>query len=180
MIKEVLNRLAVLAGLDEDTEECVEIEESRGISDDTWDSFKMNEKRKYVKEHPTSRFAKDPKYGMIKRKAVELTRENFNKDDANFMDQVQRDTLGFVKGKDKAEWNKLIGKLGDRTNDKKLNKFLDDHFSCLKASDLRKYMKKFGASLSELKTGVHKVDYPAWYQGIMRKRAKAAKAKYPH
>ena len=60
MLTEILNRLEVLAGLN------TEIEEARGISDGTWDSFKMTEKKKYIKEHPHSRFALDPKYGMTK------------------------------------------------------------------------------------------------------------------
>ena len=75
MINEVLNRMMVMAGLESE----VQIEESRGISDSTWDSFKMIEKRKYVKEHPTSRFAKDPKYGMVKRKSVKLAIKNSDK-----------------------------------------------------------------------------------------------------
>lgn len=56
-----LDRLEVIAGVKP------EIEESRGISDGTWDDMRMTERKKYVKDHPTSRFAKDPKYGFASK-----------------------------------------------------------------------------------------------------------------
>ena len=58
MINKILDRLEVLAGVKP------EVEEARGISDDTWDGMNSSERKKYVKDHPTSRFAKDPKYGF--------------------------------------------------------------------------------------------------------------------
>ena len=62
MINKVLDRLEVLAGITNNYEEV-----ARGISDGTWDGMNGSERRKYVKEHPTSRFAKDPKYGFAKQ-----------------------------------------------------------------------------------------------------------------
>ena len=53
MINKILDRLEVVAGVKP------EIEESRGISDGTWNGMNSSERRKYVKEHPHSRFAKD-------------------------------------------------------------------------------------------------------------------------
>lgn len=53
MINKILDRLEVLAGVKP------EVEESRGISDGTWNGMNSSERRKYVKEHPHSRFAKD-------------------------------------------------------------------------------------------------------------------------
>ena len=60
----VLDRLEVLAGISTNSYE----ETARGISDGTWDGMKVSERKKYVKDHPTSRFAKDPKYGFAKPK----------------------------------------------------------------------------------------------------------------
>ena len=65
MIEEILKRLAVTSGLEDETE----VETARGISDSTWDGMKYNERRRYVKDHPMSRFALDPKYGFAKRKS---------------------------------------------------------------------------------------------------------------
>lgn len=63
-----LNRLAVIAGIDF-------VEEARGISDDTWDGMSNSKQKKYIKEHPTSRFAKDPKYGYAKK--VEVKKKKY-------------------------------------------------------------------------------------------------------
>lgn len=48
MIRDVIKRLEVVAG----------IEEARGISDDTWNTMNSAEKKKYIEEHPTCRFVK--------------------------------------------------------------------------------------------------------------------------
>ena len=64
MIKEIINRMAVIAGLDDLEDK--NIETARGISEKTWNSYKYNQKRHYVKEHPDSIYALDPKYGFAK------------------------------------------------------------------------------------------------------------------
>ena len=53
MITEILNRLEVLAGLADNE---IEVEEARGISEDTWNAMTNAEKREYIKKHPNSRF----------------------------------------------------------------------------------------------------------------------------
>ena len=56
MITQILNRLEVLAGLEDNKleNEKVEVETARGISRNTWEDMNQREKKKYVDGHPNS------------------------------------------------------------------------------------------------------------------------------
>ena len=69
MLNKVLNRLEVLAGL-KDNE--VEVEEARGLSEENFKALSPIQQIKYIKEYPTSKYGKDPKW--LKRAKMLKTR----------------------------------------------------------------------------------------------------------
>lgn len=103
-----LDRLETVAGIKP------EVEESRGISDGTWDGMKESQRKKYIKDHPHSRFAKDPK-DAPKVKPVDGFSKALNK----LADDTKREIKIYIKkleaekqAIDNEDW-KLADKLSD-------------------------------------------------------------------
>lgn len=87
MITEILNRLEVLAGLEDNK---VEVEEARGLSEENFKALSPTKQIKYIKEHPHSKYGRDPKWlkrakmlktRMLNMKKAKLAKGTENKSD---------------------------------------------------------------------------------------------------
>lgn len=137
MINKILDRLEVVAGVKP------EIEESRGISDGTWNGMNSSERRKYVKEHPHSRFAKD--LGGKSNKPVKKVKNTptNNKFRPLTRDEIEK-TVDFKRcgfDFDDKTWSKAFDIIKDIEN-----KDLDDK----SVGEIKAYFKKFDSSNKNL------------------------------
>ena len=138
----VLDRLEALAGIKP------EIEESRGISDGTWDGMKESQRKKYVKDHPTSRFAKDPKYGANVKPVDKFTKA-LNK----LADDTKRTVKTYIK-KLEAEQQAIDNKdwvLADKLGDSRSKYYMDKlSYSAMYDKDVKDVMSFINLKYKDL------------------------------
>ena len=112
MLNKVLNRLAVVAGLEElENVEKVEVEEARGLSEENFKALTPTQQIRYIKDHPNSKYGKDPKW-LRRAKMLKTKMSNVKKaksvEDKKASKVIKAPKSDFIT--DKKTLDKLFGK----------------------------------------------------------------------